>query len=165
MGLLLPVETTDWVPGDGVSIDDIRLGAGGGLVLEKEFPPGETLVSLRFKVDASLGETGLRVRTSSVVRDLVVFYPHKSFLMTADDPGFVTREKVPFSGGVYDTLQRTDLEAGKVINFQVTNLPRGRMIYWIVGAVLGLALVLGAGFMAWRNKPGPQEASEILEDI
>jgi hypothetical protein len=158
--VLLPNETVDWQAQDNLEPDDIQLSEDGGLRLSKVFDPGNHLLSIGFKVPSSGGAAALSLEPPFAMGMMGIFVSDQSLEVKADQ--FTKREDVPFSGQTYNSFTVLDAQPGTVYRAEISGLPEGRGRYWIVGSILALILVVGAGLATWKTKPRQTEESEVL---
>src|SRR5690606_13910452 len=77
--VMLPKETADFVPQEGGRPDEVTLAEdGGGVYVEKDFPPGVHIVSIGFKADASYGKTTLTFTPPAEIQSFTVLLPRDS---------------------------------------------------------------------------------------
>jgi hypothetical protein len=147
--VLLPQESIDFRPLEGVDDKDLRLESDGVFV-EKSFPPGVNVISFAFLAPASRGALDLNFKVKSDLGELSVMTPRG--LLT------VHGESLILAGSDIQDFQtfsiwvsKAPLKAGDEIKVSVEGIPEGRQRLWSLGAVFGLLLVGGSGFLAWRS--------------
>lgn len=152
--VMLPKETVDFVPQEGVEPEEVSLApGGGGVVVEKDFPPGVHIVSIGFKVDASYGMSQLTLVPPAEIQSFTVLVPRDagmrvvSSVLKAGEMGHAPDPQ-------YEAMiSEEPLAQGRSFTVEVQGLPEGRTRIWIVGAAVGGVLLLLAAFLAWRTRP------------
>ena len=69
--VLMPRDVKDFQAIEGVTSEEIQLGQAG-LVVQKSFPPGVSVLSIGFMMPASSGQTNLHLKTVAEVGELTV---------------------------------------------------------------------------------------------
>ncbi len=159
--VMLPTETIDFQAQEGLAPNELNLGQGGGLTIDKNFPPGDTLVTIGFKVPAEVGVGRLTLKASEAFESIGMFVFEGKFQI--EGPGLDIRRNVDFSGRTYDTYTLSQGEGGKTYSMELQGIPEGRGRLWTIGWVVAAALILIAGAMAWFSRPQlPQGAEDTL---
>jgi hypothetical protein len=162
--LTLPKETIDFQPQEGLSPEEIHQDGEKGLMFEKEFPPGMTLIAVGFKVNGRFGAATLTYVPKGDL-DQMSFVTKKGGLNIATPSSL-------FGAAHVATMQNEEFLAidsngslgpGSSFSIEVTNLPEGRGRLWMVGAILSLILVIGAIWFTWQTRELPklQENAEF----
>ncbi len=151
--VMLPKETVDFVPQEGVSPDEISLAPDGGMVVDKAFNEGVNIVSIGFKTDASYGKAGLTLTPRIDVESFTLLIPKGSGMLVSGD-NFSAGGAGTVPDPQYESyVSRGPLKAGTTTTVTINGLPEGRRRVWILaGGVTGV-LLLVAGFLAWRTRP------------
>lgn len=152
--VMLPKETVDFVPQEGVEPDEVSLApGGGGVVVEKDFPPGVHIVSIGFKVDASYGKAMLTLTPPAEIQSFTLLLPRGGGMRAVSTilkPGEMGHAPDP----QYEAMiSEEPLGQGASFTVDVQGLPEGRTRIWIVGAAVGVFLLLLAAFFAFRTRP------------
>ncbi len=159
--VMLPTAIIDFQAQEGLAPNELNLGQGGGLTIDKIFPPGDTLVTIGFKVPAEVGVGRLTLKASEAFESVGMFVFEGKFQI--EGPGLEIRRNVDFSGRTYDTYTLNQGESGKTYSMELQNIPEGRGRLWTIGWVVAAALILIAGAMAWFSRPQlPQGAEDTL---
>jgi hypothetical protein len=163
--VMLPEQTTDWQPQEGVEPSDIQLAPqGGGLLIEREFPAGTTLVSIGFVVPAKLGRATMTLRPGGEVQELSVLVPRGKLQVISDQLSPGREERVP--GENFEAwLSNGEITAGQEIRVEVTGIPEGRARFWFVGGMAGALILLGGAFMTWNTRPASGDQEEIPDSV
>lgn len=148
--VMLPSQTIDFQGQENVSPDDLKLGADGKLTLDKEFPPGESMVNIGFKIPAQQGKAPFTVTPLFPIEALSLFVWENSLEVLGDN--LQVRKGVPFSGRNYDTYTLSSASIGQPFTVTVNGIAEGRGRLWIVGAILGAVLLVGLIF-AYIQRP------------
>lgn len=156
--VMLPSETIDFQGQENVRPEDLKLGEGGKLILDKEFPPGDSMVNIGFKIPAGQGKAAFTVTPQFTLDALSLFVWENTLKVTGDN--LLERKGVPFSGRNYDTYTVSEAAIGKPLTVTIGGVPEGRGRLWIVGGILGAVLLVGLGF-AYLSRPHHAE----LEDV
>ena len=163
--VMLPEQTTDWRPQEGVEPGDIQLASeGGGLVFEREFPPGTTLVSIGFVVPAKLGRANMTLRAPSGLEELSVLVPIGKLQVVSDmlTPG--KEERVP--GNNFEAwLSNKEIAVGQEFRIEVLGVAEGRTRFWYVGALAGALILVGGALMTWKTRPATGDQEELPEAV
>jgi hypothetical protein len=154
---MLPKETSDFVPQEGLEPNEIALGSDGGVNIEKDIPKGVHVLGVGFKVDGRYGKTKMSLTPEVEVRSLTILVPRDTAVdlaaaglkaasgPDAEDPqyrAFVNAEPLP---------------AAAPFVVEVSGLPEGRARLWLTGSVIAACMVLGAAFLAFRTRPKIKE--------
>lgn len=159
--VMLPTETIDFQAQEGLGPNELNLGSGGGLTIDKTFPPGDTLITIGFKVPTELGTGSLTLKASDAFESVGMFVFEGKFQVTG--PNLDIRRNVDFSGRTYDTYTLSKGEAGQTYQMALQGIPEGRGRLWIVGWIFAGCLVLIAMALAWFSRPKlPQGAEDTL---
>lgn len=153
-GVVLPKETADWAPQEGIEPENVKLAdGGGGLVVEKEFPPGTHVITIGFKVPASLGRAEMTLRPLTTIEELTVLKPRASKISIEASwlkPVDASNSPDP----EYDALLADGaLEAGSEKVIALVGLPEGRARYWFLGGGVAFLLLVGATILAIKTRP------------
>lgn len=153
--VMLPKNVLEFLPGEGVTADQIKLNDNGDLSIEKTFSPGEQLVSINFSIKASGGEAGFEVTAKEPVGNLKVMTPSGSLTFLANKDIFKSDTEVPFSKRTYNTISATNLPTGKTVTFKVEGVSEGRGRFWVLGSIVAaISLILLFGVVFLKEKKG-----------
>ena len=155
--LMLPKETVDFRPEEGVTPQEVRLGENGGIVLEKNVDPGTNLVLMAFAVKSLFGKTQLTLKPTVAINDLSILTPPGSLTVTANGAEFT--QNVDFSGHPFDRLAIPSIGANQEFVVTIEGIPQGRAALWIAGSLVGAVLAAAALALAWKTRPKLAEAS------
>jgi hypothetical protein len=159
--VMLPTETIDFQAQEGLAPNELNLGQDGGLTIDKTFPPGDTLITIGFKVPAEVGSGRLTLKASQAFESIGMFVFEGKFQISG--PGLDVRRNVDFSGRTYDTYTINQGEGGKTYVMEIQDIPEGRGRLWTIGWVTAAALILIALALAWFSRPKlPQGAEDTL---
>jgi hypothetical protein len=155
--VLLPADASDFMPIEGLSADQIRLG-NKGLEIEKPFSPGVTVVSVGFVLPARSGRAMMKLHSRADVGELTVMTPRglldvrsPELVETAPDVQDMQRYSVW-------TVNRM-LLADQILDISIGGVPEGRSKLWLVGGLLGIVLVFGSWIFARRTEPQIKSAA------
>ncbi len=151
--VILPEETKDWRPLEGVSGDDLSLGEGDGLVLDKTFTPGENLISIGFIAPAERGEARVSIPTDASIKSLSFLIDGKTLNFRSLGGGYEQKKGVNLGHGVLDSYTKTDIAAGSREVIVISGVREGRALYYLVGSVAGLVTLVVAAWLFFRTKP------------
>lgn len=160
--VMLPRETIDWQGNQGIGENELMLGEGGGLILKKSFPPGESLISIGFKVPASMGSAPLSFQSPSDMSALSLFVQKGG--LSVDGAG-VQKSEATLSGDTFDTYTWPDVKAGSVVEAEVTGLSEGRGRFWMTGGVIAVLLLAGAVVMTMKTRKDGQDGTDGIEAL
>lgn len=156
--VLLPRETQDFQPVEGVVPTDVRLEQDG-VYVEKQFAPGVSILSFSFVMPASSGNSLLTLQTREAIDELSVMTPRGMLLIRSD--------QLVLSGTDIQDLQTYDiwvsksaLQSGDTLKVEIRGIPEGRKRLWILGAAFGLTLGCAAFGLTWRAHRLSQPASK-----
>ena len=138
--IMLPIETEDFEPQQGINPKDIQLGEDGGVFVNKDFPPGDTLVTVGFKIPSSGGVAKITINPTINIPAFSYFVSKGSLKVEGMNLDFQTDQF--FSGKNYDTYTVESLRANAPYSVNVLGSPEGRNNYWLLGAVVGIVLLL-----------------------
>jgi hypothetical protein len=159
--VMLPAETIDFQGQDILGPGELKLGADGGLTIDKVFEPGDNLLNIGFKLPASMGDGPITLKATTAFDSIGLFVFEGLFTVSGDN--LEIKKDVDFSGRRYDTYSVTNGELGKTYKFEVQGIPEGRGRLWIIGWIFGGALLLISFALAWFSRPQlPQGADDQL---
>jgi hypothetical protein len=147
--VLLPKEAIDFRPVEGVDDKELRLEADGVFV-EKSFSPGVNVISFAFLAPASRGALDLNFNVKSDLGELSVMTP-KGLLSVHGQNLILAGSDIQDFQTFSIWVSKSPLRAGDEIKVSVEGIPEGRQRLWSLGAVFGLLLAGGAGFLTWRS--------------
>jgi hypothetical protein len=151
--VMLPKETVDFVPQEGIEASEVSLAPGGGLLIDKSFPAGIHIVSIGFKVDAHYGGAKLTLTPTSDIQSFTLLVPRETSLTVAS-PVLTDGDATNAPDPQYRPLvSKEPLVAGTAFEIAVSGMPEGRARLWIAGAVIAVLLVASAGFLALKTRP------------
>lgn len=163
--VLLPEETVDWMPQEGIAPNELKPGPEGGLVLAKKIPPGETMVSMAFRVPATMGVAHLTFRPTLNIASLAIFAPTGDLGLGPSQAGMQYKEKSEFMGKPYDMLTRGDIQKGQGFAIRITGVEEGRSRLWFIGFACFAMILLAAGWLAWVGRPKDDGTPNVIADI
>lgn len=158
MKILLPAETIDWMPQEGVGPDELKPGTEGGLVLDKNFPPGETMISLGFIVPAKGEKAVMTFKPEYNVGELAIL-ARKGAAELSGSTGFQTQSGISFAGQMYDSVGKNATTAGETVSVTVGGIPQGRSRLTYLGFAAIAVIAAAAAFLTWRTKPRLDQAA------
>ncbi|HYX37944.1 MAG TPA: hypothetical protein VE954_33000 [Oligoflexus sp.] len=159
--VMLPTETIDFQAQEGLAPNELNLGADGGLTIDKNFPPGDTLITIGFKVPADVNNGRMTLKAAQPFESVGMFVFEGKFQING--PALDIKRNVDFSGRTYDTYTVNKGEAGKTYQMELQGIPEGRGRLWIIGWVLAGTLLAIALALAWFSRPQlPQGAEDTL---
>lgn len=160
--VMLPTETIDFQAQEGLAPNELTLGSNGsGLTIDKEFAPGDTLITIGFKVPADVGHAPMTIKATQPFESLSFFVFEGKFQV--EGPNLVAKPNVGFSGRVYDTYTLSQGEAGKTYRVDLKGIPEGRDRLRTVGWIFAGSLALIALALAWFSRPKlPQGAEDAI---
>lgn len=162
--LMLPTETEDWSPQQGIEKDSVQLKPDGGLLVDAVFEKPQTLVVTGFKVAGNSGRVPFTIKVPFEMEDFAVMAIEGQIKIVSDDMKYVGAKD--FSGRKYDTWSMENVAQGKVIQFTVEGIPEGRRNYYILAGLFGLILIGGVTVLALRSKPKDSKHGEFeLADV
>ncbi len=158
MKILLPAETIDWVPQEGIGPDELKPGKDGGLTLDKSFPPGETMISLGFIVPAKGDQAVMTFKPEFNVGEIAVL-ANKGSVQLSGSEGFQTQPGISFAGQMYDSVGKSATKAGETMTVTIGGVPQGRTRLKYLGFAAIAVVVGAAGLLTWRTKPRREQAA------
>ncbi len=158
--VLLPKETLDFQGQENLSPEELKLGPEGGLIVDKEFPPGDMLLNIGFQLPADKSRGVLSLRSDQTVETMSLFVWQDS--MKVEGQNLEIKNGVPFSGRFYDTYTVRDVPAGQVQEFTFVGVPEGRGRLWIIGwLTLAILSVIGLT-LAYLSRPKHIETEAVV---
>lgn len=150
--VMLPKETVDFVPQEGIKPEELAL-SDGGVRVNATFPPGVHIVSIGFKVDARFGATQLSFTPPVAVQSFTLLVPRQSG-MKVSAPGLVESVGSESPDPQYQSfVNQGPLAVGDILRIELAGLPEGRHRLWLLGSIAAAVLVLASGLFAWRTRP------------
>lgn len=156
--VLLPAETIDWMPQEGIGPDELKPGKEGGLILEKNFPPGETMISLGFIVPAKGDQAVMTFKPDYNVGELAIL-SRKGTTELSGSSGFQEQSGISFAGQMYDSVGKSATTAGETVSVTIGGIPQGRTRLKYLGFAAIAIIVAAAGFLTVRTKPRRDQAT------
>lgn len=152
--VLLPKETIDFSPQEGVTPEELKQNTDGTLYVEKLFPPGTNVISIGFMVAGNSGNAALTFVGPPGDSRAVALLSSKGIL-TLGSPNLNPAkpdEALPTSG--YDQyVMKEPLAPGVEMKVSIAGIPEGRKNFWILGGCVGALLFSLGGGLAWRRRP------------
>lgn len=160
--VLLPTETIDFQGQDNLNPDELKLGPDGGLTIDKVFAPGDSMISIGFKLPADQGVAKATVKPAYDFESLGFFVWQDTMAVEGDGLSLDVRKGVSFSGKNYDTYTLMKGVKDQSYKIQIRGIPEGRGRLWIIGGILmGILLLSGLGF-AFLSRPQLSEREELI---
>ncbi len=150
--VMLPKNVTDFQAQDALSPNELKLGPDGGLIVEKTFQPGETMLQISFILPAEQGTATARFVPPHSYESFSVFV-WQDALDVKGPPGLETQKGVNLSGRLFDTFALGAGEAGKPLEFTFERVPEGRQRLWIIGSIFGAILLIAGLSIAFYTRP------------
>jgi hypothetical protein len=157
--VMLPVETIDFQAASGLAPNELNLGADRGLTIDKVFPPGDTLITIGFKIPAEQGAAPLTLKATTSAESVGFFVYEGQFQISG--PTMDIRRAVEFSGRPYDTYTLSDLKAGSSYALNLQGIPEGRNRLWWIGWIAGAVMLMVAGTLAWMSRPKLPDGADV----
>jgi hypothetical protein len=159
--VLLPKETEDFQPMEGLAAGDVKIELDG-VYVEKVFSPGVNVISFAFVTSSKSGVVDLNLEAKLDLGELT--------LMTPRGMMKVQGEKLVMTGTDVQDLQTYDLWVtqspvikGDNIKVTVSGVPEGRRRLWILGVGFALVLILAAtGLVFWSHPMSRREANSDM---
>lgn len=141
--LMLPQGVKEFVPGEGVAKEEIKLAAdgSGAMQIAKTFPPGEQLVSINFTLPAEGGQSKFTIVPTDPISTIKLMTPTGTLSFAGDVGSFKLDKEVPFSKRVYDTVAVTSPKMNSPYTLTVGNVPEGRAEFWQLGIIIAALMV------------------------
>jgi len=160
--VLLPKETLDFGPQDGLSKDDIKLSPDGKVMIKKTFPPGFSYIAVGFMAGIN-GERGsLNFNTSYDMQEISFITSASSLKMSSDGMVNGTPEnlnKKSFKGIITQNV----IPKGTKIVVNLDGLVKGRGDFIILGAVFSVLVLAFVLILAIKTRPKDKHQSELAE--
>ena len=157
--LMLPTETEDWSPQQGIEKDSVQLKPDGGLMVDAVFEKPQTLVVTGFKVVGNSGRVPFTIKVPFEMDDFAVMAIEGQIKIVSNDMKYTGAKD--FSGRKYDTWSVENVPEGKVIQFTAEGIPEGRRNYYILAGLFSLILLLSVTVLAIRSKPKDSSQGEF----
>jgi hypothetical protein len=147
--VMLPKESRDFQPVEGVEPADIKLETDG-VYVNKAFPPGVNVLSFAFISDAKHGRAELNIQAKSDVGELSVMTPRGMLSISGQE--FLDSGSDVQDLQMYDILtSRSQIAKGDELRLSISEVPEGRMRLWFFGGSFALLLCIAAGYLTWRT--------------
>lgn len=147
--VLMPADARDFSPIEGLSSEQIQLG-DTGLMIERSFPPGVTVVSLGFLLPSTSGRATIRLKSSIDVGELTLMTPRGLLDIHSPDlseVGADVQDMQRYSVWATNTM----LLANQSLVIGVSGIPEGRTKLWMIGGIFASVLAVGAGVLTRRT--------------
>jgi hypothetical protein len=151
---LMPLETQDFVPQDGLDKQDLHLGDDGRVKIVKTLTGSMQVMMLGWLAPARYGEATLTIPIKQTVNQLMIMTP-RGMMDIAVPANFVSENAMQEAGESYSVWKNTEpLVAGSQVTITVNGVPEGRMRLWGLAAMTAaamLAVAAGAVVLARRS--------------
>jgi len=159
--VMLPKETVDFQAQDVLSPDELKLGPDGGVIVDKVFPPGETLIQISFKLPATESVGTATFTPLQPFQSLGLFIWQDSFVVKGPE-GLEIQKGVNLSDRKFDTYTLSSGAVGKPIVYTFENVPEGRGRLWIIGGIVAAILFVTAFTIAFFTRPRLIHSEEVV---
>jgi hypothetical protein len=149
--ILLPLEAKEWQAQEGVANENIKLNPDGGLMVEQEFKPGNTLIGIAFWSEASNGFADYKFRISSEIAEFVIMTPLGGLGLNSTQ--MEAQKNLEFSNQQFNSLVAKSLQPGQELNVQISEVQMGRKLLWWVGGGFIAILLLLSFFLTLKTRP------------
>lgn len=158
--VMLPAGAVDVTPQEGISPEEVVVGADGKVALRKTVPPGTHLLSFGFVVPAKTGVAPVEFVAPYAIPEMQVLTQRSGSLVVSGDRLSVSRP------GIWSLdVGPGGLAEGEKMLFQVAGVPEGRQRLWILGlSAAALLTGLGGGLALW-SRPKTKEDSRDEDDV
>lgn len=174
--VMIPKETSDFAPQEGVDASELKQDEHGGLFVEKDFAPGTTVVGIGFMVPAAGGRATLTVvgpasdattPGAQAGRNIGLLVTRGAMQLALNTSATTAANKVALipagansilpgmgdgESGYHQYVSTQPLIAGEALAIQLRGIPIGRAPYWTLGVLIGLIVFLGGGTLAWKRR-------------
>jgi hypothetical protein len=141
--IMLPKESDDFQAQDGFRQEELELD-GRQVILNKEFPPGLTLLGIGFHTKAALfGDDVLTFTLPSAIKEFSLAVPSASSLVL-ESGQFRPGLPAMLAASTYRGLLSENLVAGEVRQIVVKGIPKVRHYLYCIAAACALLLLVGA---------------------
>ncbi|MEZ4743460.1 MAG: hypothetical protein R3B45_13610 [Bdellovibrionota bacterium] len=155
----LPSGITDFAPQEGLSNEELKASPEGGLVFEKEFPPGVTLIAIGFKLPAQLGKASLQLKFHYDISEMSILTKDDSLNLEFVGVPMQLGDNTIMSNETYRTFKSSQkIAKGQQLEVAVSNIA-GRANFWLVGSIFAALLLLLASIFTLKTK----ESIEVAE--
>lgn len=149
--IMLPKETTDFQPTEGLEPSDVKL-ADNGVMVEKEVEPGVHIFGLGFKAEGSGGSAVLSFVAPEAIGTFIVLVPRQGPIHLKS-PLFGAEDKDEGDKDYRAHLNQQAIPANQAFTITIEGIPEGRGRYWALGAAVGIIVLVLAAVLAWRTRP------------
>ena len=152
--VMLPTETADFKPQDGLTDQDIQVASDGVVTIAKMVKPGLSLMGMGVEVKiTSFGNDQLTFIPPTEIKELSLAVAH-DVPVVLSSPGMVDGLPPMLANGQYKgIMNKTPLSAQKPVTITIEGLPKGRPSLWIVGAIFAMILAVACAVLAVRTLP------------
>ncbi|NRA44770.1 MAG: hypothetical protein HRU09_07435 [Oligoflexales bacterium] len=161
--IMLPRESVDFKAQDGLEDQDLRLDENGQLYLDKEFPPGVSLLGVSFQVKADkVGNDSISFSPPFDLQEFSVAVPSRSGIQVQ---GEQFKEGVPpmLADGRYKGMQVSDVKKDQILQIHISGIPKDRMLLWVVGVIFTVIMALvSIGLTMKTRVTGGSEAEDQI---
>ncbi len=151
--VMLPKETEDFTPQEGLEPSELTLAQNGSVVVEKDVQPGVNLIGIGFRLSGRYGKATMTFNPVMDIDSFILLLPRGSamqvesnFLKPGDSDSAPDPQYMPWT-------TNAPMKANELVSIEVSGLPEGRSRLWILGSIVAGMLVLLAAFLAWRTRP------------
>lgn len=151
--VMLPRETVDFVPQEGVNPNEISLAASGKVTIDKFVDKGVHVLGLGFKVTSHYGRVDMSFTPSQNIGSLTILVPRDAHL-EVKGPGLAEAKGEEAEDPQYKAyISGEPMVSGTTYVVKVTGIPEGRGRLWLTGGVVGLILAIAGFVLAFRTRP------------
>ncbi len=147
--LLLPKETSDFQPQEGLLPKDLSLAESGNVKIRTNVPSTTKLLGIAFKVESDSRPVKLSFQAPYDIRELKILYPLNSIQLVGE--GFEESGPVQLRERQMNSMTRSRIQAGETFEIQVAGVPSGRGPYYKLGFALAAFLLLGASILTYKS--------------
>jgi hypothetical protein len=140
--LTLPKETVDFQAQEGLTQEELISGGADGLMFEKEFPPGLTLISIGFKANANFGQAALTFAAKTEMEQFSIVTKKDSLTVHSDSALLSESADTVVADEQFTSMtSKGPIPSGESIVINVGNVPEGRGRLWLAGAIIAAVLL------------------------
>lgn len=162
--VLLPNETVDFGPQDGLSKEDLVLADNGKLLISKKFKPGLNILSIGFLAKVDPAEGLLTYNAPFDLKELSFITNDKN--LTFSSEGLVEGVPPMLRGNNFQGIVSGDIiKKGSKIVLNISGLPQGRKSYIYMGIVFSIVLVIFSVLLTIWKKTSTSYQNDIDEVV
>jgi hypothetical protein len=161
--LLLPKETLDFGPQDGLNKEDLALSENGKVVVKKIFPVGLSILSVGFLAEVGSEEGVLNFQVPYSLKELSFITNSES--LKFDSKGLIEGVPLMLKGNSFKgIISENEIKANSHIVLSLSGLAKGRSDFITLGIVFSVLVLVLVAVFSFKTRPS-KNSDEVLNEV